>query len=456
MYVAQWMSGLGDDRARPEPTLSRQTAVLWNRELKLGAFEIKGWCPGALRPMPSGDGLVVRVRPMLGRLSLSQLIALAEAAERFGNGQIDLTRRANLQIRGVDESKLASLQGAIRSLGLLDADARAESARNIMVSPLSGIEPAAHDVGSVAADLGQSLADDPALWGLPVKFGFIVDGGGLLDLMMERADIRVVAINDRDFAIGLDRKAGIEWLGSVAREAAAETAITIAASFVHVNATATGRMRDLCDEGIAKICSRMKSRISPLLLAVAHKEPANPAGLFDFGAGHFAVGIAIPFGRVESDQILALAEEMVDASVAEVRLSPWRMLYAQIGDVPAGHRILDAAAARGWIVTPDDPLLQIEACPGAPLCTSTSLDTRAAARQIAAQWPTGYKGTAHVSGCAKGCARSQPSNLVLVGNGDHYGIVRNGTARDKVSGEVSLGDLPAHLHQIYGFRHTYD
>ena len=28
----------------------------------MSAAAIKGWCPGALRPMQSGDGLVVRVR----------------------------------------------------------------------------------------------------------------------------------------------------------------------------------------------------------------------------------------------------------------------------------------------------------------------------------------------------------------------------------------------------------
>ena len=27
---------------------------------------VQGWCPGAHRPMMSGDGLVVRVRPRLG------------------------------------------------------------------------------------------------------------------------------------------------------------------------------------------------------------------------------------------------------------------------------------------------------------------------------------------------------------------------------------------------------
>ena len=28
----------------------------------MSGFDIKGWCPGALRPMASGDGLVLRIR----------------------------------------------------------------------------------------------------------------------------------------------------------------------------------------------------------------------------------------------------------------------------------------------------------------------------------------------------------------------------------------------------------
>jgi precorrin-3B synthase len=45
---------------------------------------IKGWCPGALQPMLSGDGLVVRVRPHGGRLDAAQAAGLADLAERFG------------------------------------------------------------------------------------------------------------------------------------------------------------------------------------------------------------------------------------------------------------------------------------------------------------------------------------------------------------------------------------
>ncbi len=102
---------------------------------------VRGSCPGALRPMESGDGLIVRVRPHAGRISLDVAAKLAEAAARFGNGEIDLTRRANLQIRGVTPETLEPLQQALDGLGLLDASAGAEATRNIVVSPLAGVDP---------------------------------------------------------------------------------------------------------------------------------------------------------------------------------------------------------------------------------------------------------------------------------------------------------------------------
>ena len=416
------------------------------------AIDRKGWCPGALRPMLSGDGLIVRVRPLLGTLRLPELRALGAAAARFGNGQIDLTRRANLQLRGVTDATLAPLQHAIRDLGLLDAEAAAESVRNLMVSPLVGLDPAADDMRDVAAALSLRLEDDRALWALPGKFGFVVDGGGALDLAKERADIRLTAIeNGARFAIGLDRPGRIEWLGAVARDAAADAAAAIAADFTGL-ANAHDRMRDLADPDIARIHARVAAQLAPLAQAPAHHGPTARVGLFAFDAAHMAVGIAAPFGRLEADQIDMLTTAAAQAGVSDIRLSPWRVLYAQVSDTASAHRLLDAAAAAGLIVSPDDPLLRIEACPGAPSCASTSLDTRATARILAAHWPAGFTGSVHVSGCAKGCARSAPSDLVLVGANDFYGIVRNGTPRDSFSGEASMADLAEHPDHIFRFK----
>ena len=55
------------------------------------APSLKGWCPGALRPMTSGDGLVVRVRARCGAFSVTEMSALARAAAQHGNGHIDIT-----------------------------------------------------------------------------------------------------------------------------------------------------------------------------------------------------------------------------------------------------------------------------------------------------------------------------------------------------------------------------
>ena len=74
---------------------------------------VKGWCPGALRPMPTGDGLLVRVRISAGRLSLDQAEALASCARDCGNGTIEVSSRGNLQLRGVVEAKLNELQARL-------------------------------------------------------------------------------------------------------------------------------------------------------------------------------------------------------------------------------------------------------------------------------------------------------------------------------------------------------
>ncbi len=294
-------------------------------------FDVKGWCPGALRPMESGDGLIARVRPWCGAFSLAQVSGLAEIAERLGNGHIDLTRRANLQIRGLREEGLPGLHDALDRLGLLDPDPATEAARNVMVGPLASAE-----VRALAELLSRALAEDSRVAALPAKFGWLVDGGGPQSIIGERADI---ALYVTDAGVAL-RVAG-QWLRGGSIETALEAAFG-------------GR-------------------------------PALPK-----------IDIAPVSGPVE---------------------------------IPA---------ELGLIVDENDPLLRIDACPGAPACRSASVDTRRTARRLAA---SGFAGTLHVSGCTKGCARSAPADLTLVGEGGRYGVVRNGTARDPSERTIDADDL---------------
>ena len=422
------------------------------------AFEVKGWCPGALRPMQSGDGLVVRIRPRSGAFSPHELRVLADAARHLGNGHIDLTRRANLQLRGVSEGSLPSLHDVIARLGLLDDSPDGEAVRNVMISPLAGIDPAeVLDARGVGRELARRLASEESLWALPSKFGFIVDGGGVPSLAEQHADVRLVAIAhgpEAAFAVGLETRSGTEWLGSISPDAAATAAIEIGLAFINVaSREPRHRMRDLSDVGLASIRSAIRSRLDILPESPRQADLSlnRRVGLMDLGAGRFAVGIAAPFGRVETEQLRKLADAIVAHGGEEVRLSPWRALYVGLPSRSSAQSILDTAARDGLIVDPCDSLLQIEACPGAPGCSSTTLDTRGDGRRIAGWLPRfRFAGTVHVSGCAKGCAKSGPADLVLVGSEGHYGIVHNGSARDRTTRSLSFTELAADPGHIFG------
>ncbi len=157
----------------------------------------KGWCPGALAPMLSGDGYIFRLRLVNGSLSFERARKFAELARRYGNGAFDLSARANLQMRGVGVEDIPALQAELAALGLLDSDLRAEAVRNIVPSPLAGFDPTALiDARPLVEVLDALLIRETALHDLPPKFGFSVDGRGVLPLRGVETDIGFAAFLD--------------------------------------------------------------------------------------------------------------------------------------------------------------------------------------------------------------------------------------------------------------------
>ncbi|SEP49801.1 precorrin-3B synthase [Rhodospirillales bacterium URHD0017] len=394
--------------------------------------DVKGWCPGILRPMASGDGLIVRVRPRGGAFSLETAATLADLAARLGNGHIDLTRRANLQLRGLTEDRLPELRAELATLGLLDPDTVTEAVRNVMVAPLAGLDPSqAFDVRPVARAIDDALTSDKRLHALPGKFGLLVDGGGAISIACERTDVGLAAVGDA-FAFGLDTARGTRWLGMVPPAQAAEAAIAAAHGYLAV--ATRGRMRGLDEAAFAQVAAAV--RLSPMTGVPA-------AGGRRLGLLGSAVGIAAPFGRLEADQLRQLVKLAADAGAIDLRLSPWRAVYFGVRK-DAGVLVLEEARGAGLIVEENDPVLQVEACPGAPDCKSSSVDARGDARRLAAIAAAhGYRGSIHVSGCGKGCARSLPSDLVLAGKAGAYRLIRKATTRGPVERMVDADEFEA-------------
>lgn len=96
----------------------------------------RGACPALAAPMPTGDGLLVRLRPTGGALTLSQFASLARSAAAHGNGILEITARGNLQIRGLRAETVGQLAADIDAAGIIIPDGPA-----IETSPLHGIDP---------------------------------------------------------------------------------------------------------------------------------------------------------------------------------------------------------------------------------------------------------------------------------------------------------------------------
>ncbi len=101
----------------------------------------RGWCPDVLRPMETADGLLVRVHPRNAVLSAEQARAIAESAQRFGNGLLDLSSRGNIQIRGLTTTTHPLLVDCLTLAGLLDGVRSQSPFRLTTISPLAGIDP---------------------------------------------------------------------------------------------------------------------------------------------------------------------------------------------------------------------------------------------------------------------------------------------------------------------------
>ncbi len=140
------------------------------------------------------------------------------------------------------------------------------------------------------------------------------------------------------------------------------------------------------------------------------------------------MSLGAAFGRIDAADLQDFASNLEDLGISDVSLTPWRALVVATPTQDLADHVLAAGLAHGFLADDADPLTRIDACPGARACPCGGADTRAAARRLASLWPQLALTSAHVSGCTKGCARSEAADLVLVGRGDHFDIVRNGRA----------------------------
>ncbi|WP_435847011.1 cobalamin biosynthesis protein CobG [Streptomyces eurythermus] len=362
-------------------------------------------CPGALRLHAADDGALARIRLPGGVLTTDQARALGRAARRLGDGDLHLTSRGNVQLRGLPAGCGAELAEALDAAGLLPSREH-ERVRNIVASPLSGLDGGGlQDVRPWLTALDAALCASDAARSLSGRFLFALDDGRG-DVAGLGADVTVRATGD-----------GEAWLtpGSVRVPAAdAPRAALVAAETFLAVARSDGR-------GVWRVAelpisaSEMSGRVRGRLTAegIEHEVGPAPSGAADGpppGVIGGALSVHVPLGRLSARQWA----ELTRAAGSELRLTPWRgVVVPTSASTTAPAEALARLGTVGLVSDPASPWLRVGACIGRPGCAKAHADVRAdAARTLEAVGRHALP--LYWSGCERRCGH--PS-------GDHVDVL---------------------------------
>jgi len=350
-----------------------------------------GWCPSVVTPMEAHDGLLVRVKPTAATLPADALRAIADAASTYGNGQIDLTNRGNLQVRGLSRETAETFADIVRSNGLASDNAALEEVRNVAADPLGSDDPAAiFDSHAIAHGIETMLSRSEALCALPPKFGFLVDCSPTMPIPDRHADI-VVRAHGETLTIGLGGGTGRIACTSEEAPALAHRLAIVFLELAGPSDEPPYRMRDLVDttsetailaeagltarpafsapsESNSRShqcvsrhdnsgtvgCNPVRAAQIDLMYAPAPTD--SPIGFVSFaGRNTGAVVTGAVSGRIGATALAELASLSARYADATVRMTPWRALaFAPINGDNAGS-LLSALSDLGLITDPTDP-----------------------------------------------------------------------------------------------------
>ncbi|MFX1674865.1 precorrin-3B synthase [Paraburkholderia sp. A2WS-5] len=417
------------------------------------------------RIVAARDGGLCRVKLPGGVLHAAQALAIADAAGAHASGIVELTNRANLQLRGVKSGHEAELSRRLRDAGLgphvpcaltlppLQAASQAASqataaddVRNLLLSPSAGIdEHALCDTQPLAREILLLLQSEPRLAALSPKFCVLLDGGERLAALDHPHDLWFAAMEAKAddnpwFAIGLAGQPPA-WQDSAANPALAAVRardlptmiMALLHTFLDVAAPDENRMRDLLRRlSGADLVTRAAARAAIELrcdstVCAWRRAPADPGRRFgawrqrDARLSH--VGGQPPLGRIDTQGLRALSRLAQDHGNGTFRLTPWQSVL--IPDVPA-PAIEDAKqrlASPGFLLDARAPLARLIACAGSTGCAKGLADTKRDALDLAQRLPDGV--AAHLSGCPRSCAAAHcaPYTLLAVEPG-RYDLYR--------------------------------
>ncbi|MCL1474645.1 precorrin-3B synthase [Argonema antarcticum] len=444
-------------------------------------------CPGLFYGTPAQDGFLIRIRTPGGWLNSQQGKAIATLLEQW-NSKLQVTNRANLQIRAVQKSPTLEDFQTLQKLGLAASNPRIDHLRNIMCSPTAGIDcQELIDPRLLVQKLDNFIQNHPSIAELSPKFSIGIDSGGAVGIgsrstiawehRYNEIQLSAIALENQPnltsgiyfrLALGGDKQLYDTNLVIEPENCLSVVAalVTVYLDYVKQNPSVNGkktRMKHLLkDWGIEKYLEQVNwqlehpaqksgfseiNRVSTPLPTLT-TQPYSHLGIHaQKQAGLSYIGLGLRLGQLTAAQLLGLVQLSETFGSSQLRLTPWQTILLPDIQNEKVSDLLPKLTSLGLSISSRSDAA-IVACAGKPGCAAAATQTQIHALILAdylndrltLKSPVNI----HLTGCAKSCAQASPAEITLLGTT----IEQNG---ERVEGyQVYVGDEKESLkYQIF-------
>jgi len=392
---------------------------------------------------PTPGKFMMRIRMPNGFVRSAQLRTIAELSRRLGNGVLDITTRQQIELRGFTLDTVPEIFEKLRGVDLRTLQTGIDNVRNINGCALAGLTPhELFDASPVVHELDRIIIGskgNPEFTNLPRKFNIAVTGCTDNCTHCESQDIALVPAK-KGWRLGFNVLVGGK-MGSGGFTVASPLNVFVevfqaAAVIIELikiyrdhgprEARSKCRFAFLVEEwGIRRLRAELVARLGHEL-AFQGRDMRGSAHADHLGISSqkqpalAAVGLSIPTGRINPDQLDELARLSDVYGTGEIRLTTAQ--DAIIPNVPADRvaALLEEPLLKQLSPRPSPFVRGLVACVGTDYCNLALIETksRAIALSDALHNKMGAGGnplTIHWSGCPAGCGNHQAADVGLRG-----------------------------------------
>jgi ferredoxin-nitrite reductase len=391
---------------------------------------------------PNKEAFMARLRIPGGVVKSYQLRELAAIAKELTTGYVQITTRANFQLRLIQPKDAPEVLRRIQAVGLHTRGAGADNIRNLTSNPTAGIDPCELiDVTPLCQQLAQIIINDRTFYDLPRKFNIAFDGGGLIGTVEDTNDIGAKAVKVGDeilFRLLLGGATGHQAFahdlgvlvspGELNQVIAAIVRVFIA----HGNRKDRkhARLKHLLENWSLELYLAETEKILGRQLRRAPLEPAafhypgqklahSHIGVYPQKQGGLNyVGVAMPVGQITPKQMLRAAELAELYGSGEIRLTVWQNFI--IPNVPDAYVETVRKALRRMGFGTEQSHLRggLVACTGNSYCKYAQANTKGHALALAdyleKKLTLDQPINIHLTGCPHSCAQHYMGDIGLL------------------------------------------